>query len=110
MNKLLEQYAVDVDYPDVSGIEHLLMLETRSQLYAVAAQLSTEERRLLASADQKLALQATKFLRELRRFVNLAEERRQREVTPEEWWWYLDVLVQAPALPQKSPELTPMAA
>ena len=86
------------------------MLETRSRLYAISAQLSADEKRLLAVADQKLAIQATKFLRELRRFVNLAEERRQRDITPEEWWWYLDVLVQAPALPQKLPELTPLAA
>ncbi|MCE7989618.1 MAG: hypothetical protein DYG89_51380 [Caldilinea sp. CFX5] len=110
MNKLLEQYTIDVDYPEVSGIEHLLMLETRSKLYAHSSQLSADERRLLAAADRKLAVQATKFLHELKRFVNLAEERRQRDVTPEEWWWYLDVLVQAPALPQKSPERTPLAA
>jgi hypothetical protein len=92
MNKLLKQYTVDVDYPEASGIEQLLMLETRSKLYAVAAQLSAEEGYLLAVADRKLAHQATKFLRELQNFVNLAEERRRRKVTPEEWWWHLDVL------------------
>ncbi|MFZ4657847.1 MAG: hypothetical protein ACOYNY_12600 [Caldilineaceae bacterium] len=94
MNRLLAQYTVDVDYPEVSGIEQLLMLETRSKLYAHFSQLSVDERQLLAAADQKLALQSTQILDELRRFVNLAEEWRQRDVTTEEWWWHLDILVQ----------------
>lgn len=110
MNKFLEQYTVDVDYPEVSGIEHLQMLETRSKLYSLELQLSEEERRLLAAADHKLATQAIHFLRELKHFVNLTEERRRREVSAEEWWWYLDVLVQAPALPQRSAEVVPVPA
>ena len=104
MNSLLEQYRVDVDYPEVSGIEHVQMLETRSKLFAVELQLSTTERRILLAADRKLAMQALGFLSELERFVNLADERRQRKVVAEEWWWYLDVLVQIPALPTRSKE------
>ena len=104
MNSLLEQYRVDVDYPEVSGIEHLQMLETRSKLFAVELQLSATERRILLAADRKLAMQALGFLSELERFVNLADERRQRKVVAEEWWWYLDVLVQIPALPTRSKE------
>ena len=94
MNRLLAQYTVDVDYPEVSGIEQLLMLETRSKLYVLFSQLSAKERRLLAMADRKLALHSTQILQEVYRFVSLAEERRQRDVTTEEWWWHLDILVQ----------------
>lgn len=110
MNKLLEQYTVDVDYPEVSGIEHLQMLETRSKLHLLEPQLSVEDRRLLNIADHKLATEAIHFFEELKRFVNLAEERRQRKVKPEEWWWYLDVLAQAPTLPQSSPETALVSA
>jgi hypothetical protein len=106
MNGLLEQYLVDVDYPDVSGIEHLQMLETRSKLAIIESQLSVEERHALAAADHKLATQAVEFLAELNRFVNLAEQRLERQVNPEEWWWYLDVLVQAPALPKRTTTTT----
>ena len=104
MNSLLEQYRVDVDYPEVSGIEHVQMLETRSKLFAIESQLSATERRILLAADRKLAMQALGFLSELERFVNLADERRRRKVVAEEWWWYLDVLVQIPALPRRSKE------
>jgi hypothetical protein len=45
-------------------------------------------------ADRKLALHSTQILQEVHRFVSLAEERRQRDVTTEEWWWHLDILVQ----------------
>ena len=102
MNKLLEHYVVDVDYPEVSGIEHLQMLETRSQLAALEARLSVAEQRALAAADHKLATHAVAFLAELNRFVNLVQERQQRQISPREWWWYLDVLVQVPALPQRA--------
>ncbi len=102
MNVLLEQYVVDVDYPEVSGIEHLQMLETRSKLAASEAQLSSAEQRALATADHKLAVYAVAFLAELSRFVDLVEERQRRQVSPNEWWWYLDVLVQAPALPERA--------
>lgn len=96
MNNLLKQYIIDVDYPEVSGVEHLQMLVTRSQLAAIEAQLSEEEQQMLAAADHKLVVYAKSFLAELNRFVNLNEERQQRRVDPAEWWWYLDVLAQAP--------------
>ena len=91
MNKLLEQYRIDVDFPEVSGIEHMQMLETRSNLAVIEAQLSLVERQTLEIADQKLATHAVAFLAELNRFVDLAEERQLRHVSPSEWWWYLDV-------------------
>jgi len=100
MNRLLEQYVVDVDYPAVSGIEHLQMLETRSQVAVIETQLSAPEQRLLAAADYKLATHALAVLAELNRFVNLVQEPQQRQIGPQDWW-YLDVLVQVPALPQR---------
>ncbi len=54
MNRLLESYTVDTRYPDVSGIEHLQMLRTRSRLAEIEDTLTTDERRLLAEADQRL--------------------------------------------------------
>jgi len=101
MNTLLESYLVDVKHPDVSGIEHLQMLETRSELAKVEQQLTSKERKALAEADRRLATNAAHFLAELSRFVNLAEERRQRQPEPNEWWWYLDILIRAPALPKR---------
>ena len=105
MNELLKNYLVDVDYPEVSGIEHLQMLETRSQLAKVEPTLSVTERQALAEADHQLATQADKFLMELNRFVDLAQERRRRQPGPDEWWWYLDILVRAPALPARTDKL-----
>jgi hypothetical protein len=105
MNELLKNYLVDVDYPEVSGIEHLQMLKTRSELAAITESLSTSEQQALANADRKLAMQADKFLAELNRFVDLAAERQRRQTSPDEWWWYLDILVQAPAVPIRTNEL-----
>ena len=99
MNELLKSYLVDVDYPEVSGIEHLQMLKTRSKLATLADSLSASEQQALANADHKLAMQADKFLVELSRFVDLAAERQRRQTNPDEWWWYLDILVRAPAVP-----------
>ena len=101
MNRLLKNYVVDVQYPDVSGIEHLQMLEMRSQLAEIEAELSSQEREALLEADRQLAAQADKFLRELNRFIDLAEERQRRQPHPNEWWWYLDILAQVPAVPQR---------
>ncbi len=110
MNRLLKNYVVDVQYPNVSGIEHLQMLETRSKLAEVEAKLSPQERKALLDADRQLAAQADKFLRELSRFVDLAEERQRRQPDPNEWWWYLDILAQVPAGVQRPYPATSIAA
>jgi len=109
MNRLLENYQVDVEFPDVSGIEHWQMLKTRSELAKVEQQLTASERRVLAEADRKLARDAERFFAELSRFVDLAEERRRRKPGPNEWWWYLDILVQVPALSERSPQTESVA-
>ena len=105
MNPLLKNYLVDVEYPEASGIEQLQMLERRSELAEIENTLSPLEKTQLAEADRKLALQADKVLAELSRFVNLANEREHLQPPVNEWWWYLDVLVRAPAVPTPSHQL-----
>ncbi len=98
MNQLLKNYRIDVDYPDVSGIEHFQMLKTRSELAKIEQQLTPREQKVLAEADRKLVMAADQFFAELSRFVDLSEERQRRQPAANEWWWYLDILVQVPAL------------
>lgn len=105
MNLLLNSYLVDVEYPEASGIEQLQMLARRSELAEIEHTLSPLEKNQLAEADRKLALQADKVLTELSRFVNLADERERLQPPANEWWWYLDVLVRAPAVPTHSYQL-----
>lgn len=105
MNLLLENYLADVEYPEASGIEQLQMLERRSELAEMEHTLSPPEKKQLAEADRKLALQADKVLAELSRFANLADERERLQPPANEWWWYLDVLVRAPAVPTHSYQL-----
>jgi hypothetical protein len=45
---------------------------------------------------------ADQFFAELTRFINFADERQRRKPEPNEWWWYLDILVQVPALSERS--------
>ncbi len=44
VEQLLSAYEVDVDFPDVSGMEHLQMLSTRSQLCKAEGELNSEQR------------------------------------------------------------------
>ena len=66
--------------------------------------LSREERRQLAEADVRLATHAADFLAELSRFVDLAAERGRLRIPSSNWWWYMDVLVQVPAMPMGEPK------
>jgi hypothetical protein len=50
MNKLLEHYTIDVDFPGVSGAEHLEMLQLRDQLFELEATLSEAENAPLAQS------------------------------------------------------------
>ncbi len=99
MNNLLESYCLDVEFPSVSGAEHLALLRTRDRLATMEAGLSPEEQQRLLAADQRLVAQAALFHAELARFIHLAEHRLTHDVPPSRWWWYLDVLSELP-LPQ----------
>ena len=45
MNRLLAHYCVDVHHPDVSGAEHLEMLEIRDRLAELEPALTPKERK-----------------------------------------------------------------
>ncbi|MFQ5593106.1 MAG: hypothetical protein ACE5HA_03055 [Anaerolineae bacterium] len=96
MNRLLKHYRADVEFPGVSGAEHLEMLQIRDKLARIENQLSHEDRVALMRADLQLLEQADVFYAELSRFINLAQRRQQQQIPPARWWWYLDVLAQLP--------------
>lgn len=96
MNRLLAHYCVAVQHPEVSGAEHLEMLQLRDQLAVLAPTLTSEEQVALGEADRVLAEHAPVVHHELQRFLDLAAYRRDQEISPERWWWYLDVLQHVP--------------
>ena len=92
----LTQYETDVRFPDVSGMEHLDMLITRSNIAANKNRLTPEQLNRLLVADEALFQNAERFTRAITAVGELAEWRNARVISPEEWWWYLDVLVSVP--------------
>lgn len=92
----LTQYETDVRFPDVSGMEHLDMLLTRSQIAAELSDLNPEQQSRLLYADQHLLHNAEQFHRSIAQVADLAEWRNESAASPEEWWWYLDVLASVP--------------
>jgi hypothetical protein len=96
MNRLLAQYCIAVHYPDVSGAEHLEMLHIRDQLAVLEPGLTAAEQAALGAADATLAAHAPVVHHEIQRFLDLALYRREQDVPPERWWWYLDVLQHVP--------------
>jgi hypothetical protein len=105
MNDLLKNYLIDTQYPDVSGIEHLQMLRNRSKLAEMEATLTSDERQQLVAADLVLVFHAKKFLAELSRFIELADERRRLGISRKQWWWYLDIIAQLPTYVIKRPDM-----
>jgi hypothetical protein len=92
----LTQYETDVRFPDVSGMEHLDMLLTRSRIAANQPALTPEQRIRLLDADQRLFHNAEQFYRAIAAVADLAEWRSESAASPEEWWWYLDVVTSIP--------------
>ena len=98
IEKDLSAYEADVEFPDVSGMEHLQMLMTRSALHQVEDQLTAEQQMRLANADRSLLQQAHLFYQAIQAIADLARWRESETgAAPEQWWWYLDVLAQLPA-------------
>jgi len=92
--KLLEAYETDVQFADVSGMEHLDMLMTRSEIARHERHLSDEERQRLLNADKLLRQQAYLFYQSIQEIADLASWRRGEDVPATHWWWYLDVIAQ----------------
>ncbi|NBD35617.1 MAG: hypothetical protein GVY30_06420 [Chloroflexi bacterium] len=99
---LIASYEVDVQFPDVSGMEHLDMLMTRSEIAQNELHLSDEERERVLKADRIFLQHAKEFYASIRRVADLSNWRRDERVPPTHWWWYLDVIVQIPAHLSKS--------
>ncbi len=95
---LIEAYEVDVQFPDVSGMELLDMLMTRSEIARNEAHLSEEERQRLSAADTLLLRQVKEVYAAIQGVADLASWRRNENFPVTHWWWYLDVVVQLPGL------------
>jgi hypothetical protein len=105
-DKLISAYEVDVRFPDVSGMEHLEMLLTRSKIAEVETRLTVEQRARLSEADTLLLRQASAFCQAIQNIADLASWRLEQQVPAAHWWWYLDVLAQVPHLPAQSAAVT----
>ena len=99
---LIATYEVDVRFPDVSGMEQLDMLLTRSEIAACEADLTIEQRLRLAEADKVLLQNVPRFYEAIQKTVDLETWRRDEKTPVTHWWWYLDVLAQLPQLPTRA--------
>jgi hypothetical protein len=95
LEKLLLAYETDVRFPDVSGMEHLDMLLTRTKIEEHKGRLSQEQRARLATADQKLVHQSDQFYVAISQVADLTAWRDKVHAPVSYWWWYLDVLAHA---------------
>ena len=94
--KLIRTYEADVQIPEVSGMEHLEMLMTRSEIARSEARLSDAERERVLNADQVLLQHAREFYEAIQKIADLASWRRDESIPTTHWWWYLDIIVQLP--------------
>lgn len=88
MNQLelwLTQYETDVRFPNVSGMEHLDMLLTRSRIAAEKDVLTDEQVGRLREADYYLLPNAYQFYEAIAAVANLAKWRETFSISPEEW-------------------------
>ncbi|NIM14503.1 MAG: hypothetical protein GTO45_20990 [Candidatus Aminicenantes bacterium] len=94
--KLIEVYETDVQFPDVSGMEHLDMLMTRSEISKFESHLSDEDRKRVLNADRILLQRAKEFYESIKGIADLVSWRRDENIPTTHWWWFLDVIVQLP--------------
>lgn len=97
---LLESYETDVQFPDVSGMEHLDMLMIRSEIAKHEAHFTGAERERLRKADGILLQNARKFYSAIQQVADIAIWRADENPPPSHWWWFLDVLAQPPDFPE----------
>ena len=98
LQKYLQHYLIAVKHPELSGFEYLEMLMVRDEVETQVLFLDDTQKALLAKADQRLFTQAVKFNTALSQITTLSYEREQRQPSPEQWWWYLDVLATVPSI------------
>jgi len=90
--ELLKSYAVGVHHPEVSGFEVLELLDVRSELAKLEANLTDEEKEVLDKADALFLDNVDRFYESLLQVANPIDARRRAEVPPSHWWWYLEKL------------------
>ncbi len=98
MNSLLNNYSIQVNYPDVSGAEQLEMLTIRDQIFQIEKLLNSQEKQILSHSDQQLIANANQIYTELSQFIDLIHYREIQKIRAEQWWWYLDVITKLPRL------------
>lgn len=99
LEKWLLAYETDVRYPNVSGMEHLDMLLTRSNLANRQNDLTNEQRTRLSEADRVFLNQAHQFYEAIAAVADVTRWRVHAQSPKSHWWWYLDVLVYVPWMP-----------
>jgi hypothetical protein len=92
LESLVFAYETGVRFPDVSGMEHLDMLLTRSRLEKARKDLNIEQKERLATADQVLARDSDRFYAAIKQIADLELWRNHEKAPASHWWWYLDVL------------------
>lgn len=75
-SQLVDSYVRHVDFPEVSGAEHLEMLQLRDKIAAMEKSLTSTDKMAVAAADRRLIQLASEFYAELSRFINF-EDRQQ---------------------------------
>lgn len=93
-DELIHDYEVDVEFPDVSGIEHLDMLLARSEIAEIEHDLTEEQRQRVYNADKLLVEYAQQFYESIQRIASLEQWRQHHKAKVTHWWWYLDVIAQ----------------
>lgn len=95
-DELVTAYETDVRFPEVSGMEHLDMLMTRSEIASIEPHLSAALRERVLQADKQLMSRARQFYDAIQAIADLATWRRNEFTPITHWWWYLDVLAHLP--------------
>lgn len=94
-----QAYETDVHFPDVSGMEHLDMLLTRSKIADHDPFLTLDQQNRLYQADRTLLQQASQFYLAIASIADIANWRKHAKASRAHWWWYLDVVVHIPVMP-----------
>jgi hypothetical protein len=74
------------------------MLTLRDQIFQNENLLNSQEKQILSDADQQLIANASQIYTELSKFIDLIHYRETQKITPQQWWWYLDVISRLPRL------------